>query len=382
MSEYQYYEFRTINRQLSADERKAVDSMSSRGHTTATSFSVEYSYSDFRHDETQVLADYFDIFFYIANWGSVTLKMRFPSALVDTSMWAPYCIETPESMLVDHTTVGDSVLLTFSSYDDHGFDWIDSVDALDGLSGLYNDILQGDLRALYLGWLRAIQFGSADADDFYDDFYGYDNNTVEPPVPPGLDALSPALKEFVDQLGVDSDLVAAAAIGSESQTPAQQVDMVAALNELTNKECANFLYRFLQGEPHLELELKKRIGLLQPQAGAASQGKRTVGQLLAAVEEVEAQRKKEAASAAEAKHKAEMQALAARGDEAWQEVDELIKTSKSKAYDQAVALLEKLHALALEQDQVAIFESRVEHIRKQYGRRSSLMRLMKDAQLV
>jgi len=43
MSKYQYYEFRTINRQLSVDERKKVNALSSRSHTTATSFSVEYS---------------------------------------------------------------------------------------------------------------------------------------------------------------------------------------------------------------------------------------------------------------------------------------------------------------------------------------------------
>lgn len=76
--------------------------------------------------------------------GSVTLKMRFPSALVTTKLWDPYCIETAESMTVAHETVGDSVILLFEAH------------ALGGLSGLYNDILQGDLRVLYLGWLRAI----------------------------------------------------------------------------------------------------------------------------------------------------------------------------------------------------------------------------------
>jgi len=47
-------------------------------------------------------------------------------------------------MTVAHETVGDSVILLFEAH------------ALGGLSGLYNDILQGDLRVLYLGWLRAI----------------------------------------------------------------------------------------------------------------------------------------------------------------------------------------------------------------------------------
>ena len=70
MSEYQYYEFRTINRQLSAAERTAVSKLSSHGNTTATSFSVDYRWGDFKHDVDEVLAKYFDSFFYIANWRS------------------------------------------------------------------------------------------------------------------------------------------------------------------------------------------------------------------------------------------------------------------------------------------------------------------------
>jgi hypothetical protein len=41
MSVYQYYEFRTFNRQLTPAQRAAVDKLSSHGHTTATSFSVD-----------------------------------------------------------------------------------------------------------------------------------------------------------------------------------------------------------------------------------------------------------------------------------------------------------------------------------------------------
>ncbi len=38
MSEYQYYEFRTINRQLPAAERTAADKLSSHGHRESTTF--------------------------------------------------------------------------------------------------------------------------------------------------------------------------------------------------------------------------------------------------------------------------------------------------------------------------------------------------------
>lgn len=55
MSEYQYYEFRPIDRQLTANERANVNKLSSHGHTTATSFSVDYSWGDFKHQPDDVL---------------------------------------------------------------------------------------------------------------------------------------------------------------------------------------------------------------------------------------------------------------------------------------------------------------------------------------
>ena len=372
MSEYQYYEFRTINRQLTAAERTAANRLSSHGHTTATSFTVDYSWGDFKHDPDDVLTRYFDAFFHMANWGTVTLKFRYPKALVDTRAWGPYCVE--ESMTLDHTTAGDSVILGFELNLDDGGDWIEPEGLLDGVIGLYSEILQGDYRALYLAWLRAIQDGT-------DYSGGFDDDTLEPPVPSGLDKLSPTLTDFAELFGVDKDLMAAAAKGSDAPQPLHQVDETAALLALTKAECVDFLQRLLQGEAHLELKLKQRLGLLQPAANDQPRGQRTVGTLLAARTAAIAVRKKAAAAAKEARRQAKMQALAARGDSAWQEVEDLIEQRAVNAYKQAVTLLKQLRELAQEQDQTRIFESRVEHIRNRYSRRSALLRELQRARL-
>lgn len=55
--------------------------------------------------------------------------------------------------------------------------------------GLYHEILQGDHRALYLAWLRTIQDGT----DYSNEF---DDETVDPPVPPGLEQLLTTLDDF------------------------------------------------------------------------------------------------------------------------------------------------------------------------------------------
>lgn len=375
MSEYQYYEFRTVNRQLTAAERTAVNKLSSHGHTTATSFSVDYSYGDFKHAPDEVLARYFDVFFYIANWGTVTLKFRYPKGLLNLYGLEPYCLDS--TMVIDYKTVGDSVIVGFDSNPEEGGDWIEAEGMLDGVVALYQDLMGGDYRACYLAWLKAIQGGTDYSDEFDDD-------TLEPPVPPGLNSLSPALTDFVALFKIDKDLLAAAAQESEQPEAAPAVDMATALATLSKAEYVDFLQRFLQGEANVELKLKQRVGLL-PAATAADDyaptGTRNVGELLAARDEAVRQHRQVAAAAREAKRKAELAALAQRGDSAWQEVETLIEQKTADAYKQAVKLLQQLSALARDQGQTRLFESRVEQMRSKYSRRSALMRELQRAQL-
>ncbi|MEO1006224.1 MAG: hypothetical protein AAFW67_10315, partial [Cyanobacteria bacterium J06638_38] len=68
MSEYQYYEFQTVNRSLTEQERVAISKLSSSVKLTATSAIFTYSYGDFRGNPQDFLAKYFDAMYYIANW--------------------------------------------------------------------------------------------------------------------------------------------------------------------------------------------------------------------------------------------------------------------------------------------------------------------------
>lgn len=56
---------------------------------------------------------------------------------------------------------------------------------------------------LYLAWLKAAE-NALGAEDI-------DGNTLEHPVPPGLNQLSDALKTFVSFLGIDEAMLVAAA---------------------------------------------------------------------------------------------------------------------------------------------------------------------------
>ena len=106
MSEYQCYEWQTLDRPLTPEERAAVNRLSSHIEVTSSQAVVTYSWSDFRHDPIQVLVRCFDTFLrspgspselYLANWGSKRLAFRFPKGLLDPRPIEPYlwedCIE-------------------------------------------------------------------------------------------------------------------------------------------------------------------------------------------------------------------------------------------------------------------------------------------------
>jgi hypothetical protein len=83
-----------------------------------------------------------------------------------------------------------------------GTDWLSSLIALRG------DIASGDERPLYLAWLLGVQDGEVD------------DEALEPGRPDGLGRLSPALASFVDIMGLDCDLLAAAVAEGRVRTSA------------------------------------------------------------------------------------------------------------------------------------------------------------------
>src|SRR3981081_480500 len=83
VSEYQYYDFRALDRPLTRNEMAALRSISTRAAITATSFTNHYEWGDLKADPTKLLEKYFDAFVYVANWGTHQFYIRLPQGLVD-----------------------------------------------------------------------------------------------------------------------------------------------------------------------------------------------------------------------------------------------------------------------------------------------------------
>ncbi|NCC36486.1 MAG: hypothetical protein EOM24_31410, partial [Chloroflexia bacterium] len=216
MSEYQYYEFQTVDRPLTAEQKAAMRKLSSRVELSATRAVFNYAYSDFRGEPLKVLEQHFDALLYIANWGSKQLAFRFPKNALDPEQLQPYLLDAEEGCSAQVAVTATHVLLNLKLDEQEGYGWIEGEGLLDPLVPLREALLQGDLRTLYLYWLRAAnELAGWVMEEEEDDAA---EPLVEPPVPAGLGQLDEALQALVEFFGIDRDLIAAAAEQSPALT--------------------------------------------------------------------------------------------------------------------------------------------------------------------
>ena len=373
MSEYQYYEWQTVDRILTAEEQEAVNRLSSHIDVSSSQAVVTYNWSNFKHSPKEVLLKYFDAHFYLANWGSLRLMFRFPTGLIDESDIEPYCVDE----YISFETIGEYQVLDLDFNPEDGGGWMEPDASLSHFIRLRADILDGDYRLLYLAWLKAMTFyGVSDDDDYEEDDADYPTYDREPPVPPGLKKLSPALQSFVHVFEIDPFLVRVAAEASPDPKEALAVDYASLVGRLSRAECDEFLTRLAEGEAGVALTLRKRLAAFLPQPERPQSAQpRTIQQLLRRAEQLEKAEKQRQTEAARQKHIAEMKALAAQEEQTWKKVEDLLDNGRKIAsvYDEATELLEKLQQLSEFQDTRDIFQQRLRRLAEKYSARSALM---------
>ena len=378
MSEYQYYEFQAIDRPLTKQEMAEVRALSTRAAITPTRFVNVYHWGDFKGDPRALVERCYDAFLYVANWGSHHLMLRLPKSVLDRTTVLHYAVK--DGPLSVHATT-EHLILSFDSQteepedDDEGEGW------LAALVPLRSDIAGGDLRALYLGWLRCVQ------DDLLDE------GDVEPPIPPGLGELSASLQALVEFLRLEDDLLEAAAEGSPAmlKTATSPVGARQWLRALSDTEKDALLLRLACGDAQpLQAEVRRRIrdsGVAIGTGGMEGR-RRTVGELLAGADrrrqeredrqaqERERLRQKEAAARA-----AYLDRLAGRQEEVWRKVDSLVDTKRPAEYAEAIRLLTDIRDLAEREHQVEAFASRLMELRTRHARKVSLLDRLNQAGL-
>jgi hypothetical protein len=364
MSEYQYYEFQTIDRPLTPKEQTEIKELSSRVKLTPTQAIFLYNYGSFHNQPEEVLAKYFDAMFYIANWGTWQLIFRFPKAIVNPKWFQPY--DLPDAITITQTA--KYIILNIEIHEEEGLSgWVEGEGWLPELLPLRDDLLGGDLRLLYLVWLRVSPALAGEA---------LDEDPVEPPIPANLSQLSPALKEFIKLVELDSDLVAAAALESPNRQVGSDSPLEGWLSALTEAERQEFLLKLVRREPHVDLQLINRLKELAGAGKSTPQsvpGYRRLSELQEIANTVKEQRQEREQNAARQKRTQVLEKLAPKEAQTWKKVVELIELKQAKPYDEATALLKDLHDLAVDRGRLPEFSERFDRIKSDYSNRSALM---------
>jgi len=379
MSEYQYYEFQAIDRPLTVGEMRELRAYSTRATITPTRFVNHYEWGSFKGNPAAWMEKYFDAFFYFSNWRTYELMFRLPRRALDLVLAKQYC----RGEVARARSKGDFVILEFLPEDEADGDGSDDGSGwLSSLLPLRADLINGDFRMLYLAWLSSAQVGELD------------DETPEPPVPPGLGALTASLEAFAEFLRLDQDLIVAAAAGSpaepEAMSDAEVARWVTALPESLKTA---WLLRLANGqEAHLRAELLKTFRSSQGQSNVPSIRPRCIGELFEVADRLaEARKQKEAERAARERLRREQEAatarekrlagLAKREPEAWREVDALIATKRPQDYDAAVGLLKDLVDLGEKRRRQAEVRDRLARLRQEHARKPTLLQRLKAAGL-
>ena len=368
MSEYQHYEFMTIDRPLTKAQLDAVNGLSSHIEASPTHALIIYHWGDFKHDPIDVLHDYFDGFLYWANWGSPQLAFRFPRGILPTNLIDGYDLD--DFVKFTHHKEYDILDIQFGEMEGPD-EWIEY--DLGSLIPIRDELMEGDLRSLYIVWLAA-QNMMGDYDDDESDVEEdeddedkdelEDNNIGVPPVPPGFGALTAAQQELAALLQVPEELlVAAARHSSDGKVAVSSTgDDVAAWVKLLPPERGNeYLVRLAQNEPGLSrLFLRELRERNQNKTGATSPtGKRIpYTKLLAQSAIVKAQLEREKREQARLARERHLQEIRDHQDDYWHQIDMAAVRASGSSYDEATRLLVELRDVAAYFKETPAFQAR------------------------
>ncbi|MFF7674052.1 hypothetical protein [Actinacidiphila glaucinigra] len=379
MSEYQYYEFLALDRPLDDDEVRQVRALSTRADITATRFVNEYHWGDFKGDPTKLVEQFYDAHLYYANWGSRRLVLRLPAGTLRAKEATAYAMDDALGVW----TRSGHTLLDFSLSSEDGAEWeFDTHYTLSTFVGLRSELAAGDLRPLYLGWLAGLT--AWELAEYDEEEYARE---IEPPVPAGLGALTGPQRALAEFLGVDADLLAAAAEASEpaGADPVSRKALAAFIAGLPAADKDTLLLEAALGTapspgPHLLARYRATIAPT-PRGGT---GPRSAAELLDRAHALRTERRERervaraaaersrARAAAEARE-AHLDRLARNVDQVWMDIDDLIAQKKAGAYDAAVVLLGDLRALEARTGGTADFDRRTAELRAAHRGKPSLM---------
>lgn len=382
MSEYQYYEFVAIDEPLTPKQMAELRSRSSRASITPTSFVNDYQWGNLKGDPADWMRRYFDAHVYVANWCSCWLFLRVPRDALDIQTL--HAFETESAFTVDRTDT--HWLLEWALSESDNYDRFAEEDGrgwMGRLAPLRDELLRGDMRPLYLGWLAGVSAGEVD------------EAATEPLPPRGLSRLTAAQQSLVEFLEIGQDLLIAAGL-PDRQAPdldtKSDAEVDAWIVELPTAAKTAVLKLLVTGHAQqAERNLKLRFLAWQREQrpiGEAEPRRRTVAELQKlAASAAETRKKQEAAqrkrteAEGQAKRKTYLRTLAADFDQCWRNADHRAERGIASAYDEVKRVLVELAEAYTLCASRADFDRKLAQFMVRHGKRGALVRRLADAGL-
>lgn len=382
MSEYQYYEFVAIDTPLTPKQMAELRARSSRASITPTSFVNDYQWGNLKGDPADWMRRYFDAHVYVANWCTCLLYLRVPKSAFDAGTLRAFKTETVFSVEKTKT----HWLLEWGLDESDNYDRFAEEDGrgwMGRLAPLRDELLRGDMRPLYLGWLAGVSSGEVD------------EKATEPLPPPGLSRLTAAQQSLAEFLEIGGDLLAAAGLSDpqdskpDSESDAERDVWIAALPAAEKTAALKLLLTGHAQQVERNLKLRFLAWQHQQQSAAKPQmRRRTVAELYklaASVAETrkkqEAVRRKKAEAERRAKRETYLRTLAVDFDPYWQAADKLAERGIASAYDEvkrALVDLSEAYVLCVTRTD---FDQKLVQFMARHGKRGALVRRLADAGL-
>src|SRR6266851_6041966 len=375
MSEYQRYEFMTIDRPLTRVQLDAVNALSSHIEASSTHALIEYHYGDFKHDPIDVLHKYFDAFLYWANWGSPQLAFRFPHGILPVDLIDGYDLDD----FVTFTRYPDYDLLDIEFGEMEAPDeWIDY--ELGSLIALRDELMEGDLRALYIVWLAGQQMIEGYNEE-EDDDEEQDYEISVPPVPPAFGTLTAAQQALAELLRVPQELLVATAWHSKVVVSSTGDDFAAWVKLLPPVRQNDYLVRLAHNEPGLSRLLVRELrelGQDKTRATPSTGEHVTYATLLAESKAIKAQLEREKREQERVARLRHLQEIHDHQDAYWHQVDLAVGRGTGSGYDEALRLLVELREAADQFNETQEFQERFRAWVRPHLRRPAFVKRLQD----
>jgi len=335
MSEHQYVAFRAIDGPVSEKNLDFMERQSTRAEITPWSFDNEYHYGDFRGNAAEMLRRGYDFHLHYANFGFRKLMIRLPNGLPDKKAAAKYFEKDALFFVKDKQGPGGILCIEpfFESGDLDDLWEID--DVLDRLLPLRAEILDGDLRPLYLAHLAVACDGNHDLDE-----------EMDVPVPAGLGKLTDAQQALAELYGLSEALIAAAAQNSPSlPKPRDSANQhVAWLKRQSDSTKTAWLAQ-LMANPHSGVRREILAGFQKSQIAPSwptIRLKRTIAELTASADDIQREKNRKSAEGAARQRAKKLAEMAADPMRTVHETEQLVKQRATVAYRQIAVLLADL----------------------------------------